>query len=491
MTTREIRDYLYATPFTFEEGERVSDMLGWRRARAALQRLLFPVFTVLTRNRGCSEASLTMRVVCEAIGRRPDPRTLRDLEMLFGLALEAKHPGGNPFGILNVERIRAYAKTNKAPFRASKEYLHNLGYGIGPHYASVLRRFSLIDVNDSPILKGSPERRALSEALGLTGPGRSVDAVVRVSQKWLDDGVNERDLAHLYDALWTPVVRDAAMRTSCWRAFLLGDGHFLQPEYACLRAIANLSFPHGNGGDEPVADAAALRRKVYGLANLHTSDDAQALASIMRARRAFEVVAGVADFWLDALISFSMEEDAHTVGEGLSRNPASGAVPYAPRTLEAFGRRYRRALGALLPKLEVHLQTIEGADRPEMHEMRAFAAGIRERTLIRNDLACATLEAILERHMRVKGSRASVRLGADGKLFFCGRVPEYSGRSTTLLERLEAASDEDPLLKGFSELDEAPTQTDADFKEFVSDLSVWDTFGRWFGLFNDQLRAHV
>ena len=83
-------------------------------------------------------------------------------------------------------------------------------------------------------------------------------------------------------------------------------------------------------------------------------------------------------------------------------------------------------------------------------------------------------------------------MGTDGELFFCGRVPEYLGRSTKLLEKLEAASDGDALLKGFSELDdEVPTQTDVDFEEFVSDLSVWDVFGRWFGLFNNKLRELV
>lgn len=73
MTTREIWDYLYATPYTLKEGEHVSDMLGWRRARAALQRLLFPTFTVLTTERGCAEASLMMRVVCKEIN---DSRTI-------------------------------------------------------------------------------------------------------------------------------------------------------------------------------------------------------------------------------------------------------------------------------------------------------------------------------------------------------------------------------------------------------------------------------
>ena len=102
MTTREIWDYLYATPFTLKEGERLSDMLGWRLARAALQRLLFPTFTVLTTESGCAEASLMMRVVCETIGRQLDHRTLRNLEILFGLALEVMHPDENPSGIPQV-----------------------------------------------------------------------------------------------------------------------------------------------------------------------------------------------------------------------------------------------------------------------------------------------------------------------------------------------------------------------------------------------------
>lgn len=488
MTTREIWDYLYATPYTLKEGEHVSDMLGWRRARAALQRLLFPTFTVLTTERGCAEASLMMRVVCKEIKRQPDHRTLRDLEILFGLALEVKHPDENPFGILNVERIRAYRKSKKAPFKASKEYHHNLGYGIGPHYASALRRFNLIDDNDGPILKGSSERRALSEVLGLTGPKKNVNTIVEVARNWLNDGVTEQELAKLYATLWQPVAPETDKRESCWRSFLLKDEYFQRPEYARLRAIANFTF-----GDEvyQVVDADALRRSVYRKACSRMSDDSRELASIMKTRRAFEVVAGVADFWLDALISFSMEGDAHKVDEGLSHNPASNVVPHTSRKLKDFEQRYARALDAILSKLDVHLQTIEGVDRPEIHEMRAFVASIRERTP-KSKFVCATLEAILERHLREKGYRASVRLGTDGELFFCGRVPEYLGRSTKLLEKLEAASDGDALLKGFSELDdEVPTQTDVDFEEFVSDLSVWDVFGRWFGLFNNKLRELV
>lgn len=489
MTTTEIWDYLYATPLTLEEGERVSDMLGWRRARAALQRLLFPTFTVLTRMRGCAEASLTMRVVCEAIRQRPDHRILRDLEILFGLALEAKHPGENPFGILNVERIRAYRESNKAPFAASNEYHHNLGYGIGPHYASVLRRFDLIDDNDRPILKGSAERRSLLESLGLTGPNKNVGTVVRIAQKWLGSGVSERDLAALYKTLWKPLESETVTRESYWRSFLLGDEYFLQPEYARLRAIANFSFPHGNGEDKQVTNADALRRIVYRNACLHTSDDAHELTELMMASRAFEVAAGVADFWLDALISFSMEDGARTVDTELADNPASSVARHTPPTLKVFAHRHARALEVSVPMLNKAFQTIEVVDRPETHEMRAFAAGIRERTR-KSGLGRATLEMILERHAREKGSQASIRLGADGELFFCGRAPEYLGRSTQLLEKLGATSAGDELLEGFSTLDaEAPTRTDEAFKDFVSDLFVWDVFGRWFGLLNNELRG--
>lgn len=488
MTTTEIWDYLYATPLTLEEGQRVSDMLGWRRARAALQRLLFPTFTVLTSMRVCAEASLTMRVVCESIGQRPDDyRILRDLEILFGLALEAEHPGENPFGLLNVKRIRAYRESNKAPFAASNEYHHNLGYGIGPHYASALRRFDLIDDNDRPILKGSAKRRELLESLGLTGPNKTVKNVEQIAQKWLGSGVSERDLAALYETLWKPLESETVTRTreSYWRSFLLGDEYFRQPEYARLRAIANFSFPHGNGEDKQVTNADALRRIVYRNACLNTSDDAHELTELMRANRAFEVVAGVTDFWLDALISFSMENGAHTVDTELAHNPASSVTRHTPPTLKVFEQHHARALEVSLPMLNKAFQKIEVIDRPETHEMRAFAAGIRERTR-KSGLGRATLEMILERHAREKGSQASIRLGGDGELFFCGRAPDYLGRSTQLLEKLGATSAGDELLEGFSMLDaEAPTRTDEAFKDFVSDLFVWDVFGRWFGLLNN------
>lgn len=484
MTTTEIWNYLYTTPFTLGEGERARDMLGWRRARAALQRLLFPTFTVLTKERSCAEASLTMRVVCEAIGRRPDHRTLRDLEMLFGLALEVKHPGENPFGILNIERIRAYRKSKKVPFVPSDEYLHNLGYGIGPHYASVLRRFDLIDDNDCPNLKGLSDRRALSEVLGLAGPKKSVQNVVRVAEKWFKSGVNERDLKELYKTLWKPMRSETGARESCWRSFLLGDEHFRQPEYAHLRAIANFTFPRGNREEEHlVANADALRRNVYRKA---CSVDARELASLMMISRAFEVVAGMADFWLDALISFSMEDDARAIDTKLSHNPTSGVAQHTPHTLRIFAQRYAQALEAITPMLDEALKTIEGVDCPEAREIRAFATNIRERAR-KSGFARAMLEVILERHVREKGSQASVRLGAGGELFFCGNEPGYSGRSMQLLEKLGVASSGDTLLEGFSTLDaEAPTRTDEAFKEFVSDLFVWNVFGRWFGLLEHE-----
>lgn len=489
MPTSEIWDYLYATPLTLEEGERVSDLLGWRRARTALQRLLFPTFTVLTRMRGSAEVSLTMRVVCEEIRQQPDHRILRDLEILFGLALEAKHPGENPFGILNVERIRTYKESHEAPFAASNEYRRNLGYGIGPHYASVLRRFNLIDNNERPILKGSAERHSLLESLGLTGPHKSIGTVVRIAQKWLGSGVSKKELATLYKTLWEPLESERVTRESCWRSFLLGDEYFLRPEYARLRAIANFSFPHGNGEDKQVPNADALRRSVYRNACLHTSDDAHELAELMMASRAFEVAAGVADFWLDALISFSMEDGARTVDTDLAHNPASSVARRTPPTLQVFAQRHARALEVTVPMLNTAFQTIAVVDRPETHEIRAFAAGIRERTR-KSGLGRAILEMILERHARAKGSQASIRLGADGELFFCGHAPEYLGRSTQLLEKLGATSAGDALLEGFSTLDaEAPTRTDEAFKDFVSDLFVWDVFGRWFGLLNNELRG--
>lgn len=200
-------NFLFATPWSPSGTERpVQDALGVMLFIRNLQNECFPQFTVLTGVRKHAELLLTWIGLAQQIPelRRNDwsrNRRYRALELLWACAQLAAKDGDISAieGILNVRRFEGFWESRTSPKvrliqPLSTACFRNLSYGISPHYWSALINWNLIEREGDDAKLTAAGNSFFDKLLP-----KKRDIVLHYVKNWLDPkiGLSEAELVEL------------------------------------------------------------------------------------------------------------------------------------------------------------------------------------------------------------------------------------------------------------------------------------------------------
>lgn len=457
---------LFVTPLTVNEEIRVQDMLGWMGEKRGLQHEFFPTFTVLTNYRWHAELLLFLVGLAEEYvsddnkAKHSVNHFFRDFELFWALSQLTKKDGSIE-GLLNIRRFEEYLSQNEDHFRiasnSSASYLQNLGYGVAPHYWISLREWGLIEKDRGEFPRLTPKGRELYKLLR---PFEKQSNQREMLNRWFSGGAvsrsefvaNTKKYTPKTDTAWSwyALAVEKAKTERIFGILWLMLSGYIRPDHvldfrALLYEFESTDYPLALESSRQFNYGDLLRRwviKELSYAEIPDQDKALLNDVLKRCRQA-EVLGGIADFLMIAMVEYTKDIEEPTI----EKMVASWAS-WLPAVKELFLSFYGTT-------------SIDSAFR------RAFPK------LRKNTSSELFLRSILDRHLQVKGSQALIHEG-NGYLERTEAVPPNIDPNP-LLQRLNSR-DFDLPTEALSDNPDDPWRVFTDY-----DLN-WNRFARWMGI---------
>ena len=463
----EILNFLFTTPLCSINEAHVQDMLGWMGEIRTLQHETFPLFTVLTNYRWHAETLLFLVGLTEDFVDKKNKEKcsvnhfFRNFELLWSLSRLTKDE--NIDGFLNIQRFKLYWDQHQnsdqnCKFSISSDtkdsYLQNLGYGVAPHYWAAMLKWGLIEkernefprlTNDGrylfkvlkPYAKSSNQREYLNkwfEGKSLTRREIRTHAwkylpKTETAVQWYSFASQKAEKERFFGPLWRVLKED------------VHPDNILKFR-KILKNFERNEFSLGKQSTRKFSAGDVLRRwvvKQLSISDLSDQDRAL-LSDLFRRCRQAEVLCGISNFLMSAMVLFTEQNENSSIQMVVAR--WASWLPKVQRTFLSF-----------------YKQT-----PPNSIFRKAFPK------LTKNCSSEVFLRSILDRHLQVKGSQSLLREENNCLQKTENTPPNLDPKP--LLEQLRSSSLNLPT----TELSKNPDDLWRDFTEL--DFH-WNRFAMW------------
>ena len=470
-TSFRYENFLFATPWSPSGTERpVQDPLGVMLFIRKLQHECFPQFTVLTGVREHAELLLTWIGLTEKITEMrkcdwPKNRRYRALEILWACSQLAAKGGDISAieGILNLRRFEDFWESRTSPKvrltePSSTACFRNLSYGISPHYWTALTNWNLIE-RDGDDAKLTVAGHRFFDVLFPKGSKKQLETVKHYVQCWLDPkiGLSEADLIALAKyfprnsknisdtfSLWYEQAQRLSQTThGVFPAIWQLVGNKLRSPESCRNFADELKNFTPNAPNLGYA----LRRWVEAQCpDLLQQSLKESLILFSRDCRNLEYIEGSARFILDAMV-------------------------HATKTIKSvttpmLAKQWTKWLTPLAAQFAFWLTACRNS---ELKAAFSSVSASKPQSL---------LEAVLNRHLEVKMSRAFIVKDSSNQLLLTDEMPPAAEGIENMLEQLA----QNPSLPSDPDTENPNPENNLVWREYAIRDWHWQRFAAWMRL---------